>query len=128
MSRILFTGGGGLVSLALQQVSRGVCSWGGLLLGGSAWSGGWSAPGPSVVSSVLAFCYGLLVWWPSRMVFWGWQKATTPEGHNSGLVETPPSHTPSPHPDGYCCRRYASYWNAFLLHFRFRPIFWDTEA
>ena len=27
------------------------------------------------------------------------------------LVETPP--------DGYCCRRYASYWNAFLFVAKF---------
>ena len=25
--------------------------------------------------------------------------------------------TPSPSPHGYCCGRYASYWNAFLLTF-----------
>ena len=36
------------------------------------------------------------------------QKATRPEGHHSGLVETPPT------PDSYCCGQYASYWNAFL--------------
>ena len=28
-----------------------------------------------------------------------------------------PGGAPSPSPDGYCCRRYASYWNAFLFVF-----------
>ena len=27
--------------------------------------------------------------------------------------------SPGPHPDGYCCGRYASYWNAFLLNLIF---------
>ena len=42
-------------------------------------------------SSVMHFCYALLVWWPSDwrqpsgMVFWG----EGAEGHNSGLMETP---------------------------------------
>ena len=40
----------------------------------------------------MAFWFGGLLVWSSG----GWQKATTPEGHNSGLVETPPSHTPPP--------------------------------
>ena len=41
------------------------------------------------------------------MVFWGGGA----EGHNRRgcLVETPPPQ------DGYCCGRYASYWNAFLF-------------
>ena len=32
-----------------------------------------------------------------------------------GLVETPP--------DGYCCGRYASYWNAFLFYFIVAAVF-----
>ena len=32
------------------------------------------------------------------------------------LGYTPGRHTPTP-ADSYCCRRYASYWNAFLLKF-----------
>ena len=69
---------------ALQQVSRGVSAQGGCLLWGCLLLGG------------VAFCYGLLVWWPSGwkwssdlrwpsgMVFWGgpdsYNKAITPEG------------------------------------------------
>ena len=34
--------------------------------------------------------------------------------------QTPPWADPPPHPaDGHCCRRYASYWNAFLFFFVF---------
>ena len=32
--------------------------------------------------------------------------------------------TPSPGRDGYCCGRYASYWNAFLLLFHFWCLFY----
>ena len=84
--------------------------------GGSAPGGRGSAGGGGVVA--VAFCCGLLLcpsgvvaFCPPRRPYQKAtfnQKATTPEGHNSGLVETPPL-------EGYCCRRYASYWNAFLL-------------
>ena len=36
-----------------------------------------------------------------------------PQGRHPPGRQIPP--TPSPPRDGYCCRRYASYWNAFLL-------------
>ena len=40
----------------------------------------------------------------------------TPLGRHSPWADTPPGQRP-PHPaDGYCCGRYASYWNAFLLY------------
>ena len=45
--------------------------------------------------SGVIFCYGLLVW-PSVMAFW------------YGLLSPPKE-------DGYCCGRYASFWNAFLF-------------
>ena len=44
---------------------------------------------PGGLPSIVAFCYVLLVWWPSDirwpsgMVFWRGQKATTPEGHHT---------------------------------------------
>ena len=31
------------------------------------------------------------------------------------LEQTPPSRSRPPQADGYCCGRYASYWNAFLF-------------
>ena len=34
---------------------------------------------------------------------------------------TPPDQVPPPKADGYCCGRYASYWNAFLFRGGFRP-------
>ena len=127
-SVILLTGGGVLSQHALQvvsqpalqQVSRGVCSGGGV----SA-PRGVSAPGVCVWPSVVVFCYALL--WPSGLVAF-WLRAAFwygllggPEGHNRRpphqkattergcLVETPPQ-------DSYCCGRYASYWNAFLFY------------
>ena len=61
----------------LQQVSMGVCSWEGLLLGGCgrgvcSWGGicsqggvcSWGC-GLLLWPSVVVFCYGLLVRWPS---------------------------------------------------------------
>ena len=70
---------------ALQHVSGGLPAAGGCLLlrgcllMGGAWFGGcllpgdtWSRglPGWGVWPSVMAFCYGLLVWWPSGVAFW----------------------------------------------------------
>ena len=40
--------------------------------------------------------------------------ADTPLGRHP-LDRHPPGQTPPPPADGYCCGRYASYWNAFLL-------------
>ena len=59
---------------------------------GGAWSGGGSS-GPG----------GCLVLWRGLL------PGVVP-GPGGCLVETPRP------PDGYCCGRYASYWNAFLLH------------
>ena len=75
-------------------VFTGVClstGGGGLLLGG-AWSWGSLVPGGSAQGGCLV--RGCLVqggWYPS--MHWG----------------------RSPRRDGYCCGRYASYWNAFLF-------------
>ena len=100
--------------------AEGVCSWGGLLQG--AWSGGWLLPG-RVWPSVMAFCCGLLLC-PSVMAFWFggllieggllvWPSGGA-EGHNRRHHTRRPGGDP-PHPDGYCCGWYTSYWNAFLL-------------
>ena len=45
-------------------------------------------------------------------------------GPRGCLVETPPA------PDGYCCARYASYWNAFLFFILvwFWVFFWRFRA
>ena len=106
-------------SMPCSRSPGGLCSW----EGGACSQGRW----PSVMAlscglllcpSVMAFWFGgllieggLLVWpsggggrWPSH------QKATTQEC----LVETPLP------PDGYCCGRYASYWNAFLFKQNFK--------
>ena len=93
VSVILSTGGGVLSQHALQvvsqhalhQVSRGVSAPGGsvprgcLLLGGVCFRGvsalgGVCSQGVCLVRGGVAFCYGLLVWWPSG---WKW---------SSGLV------------------------------------------
>ena len=91
-SRSAGGGGGGCLVLGGSAPRGSSCSRGCLLPGGM-----WP--------SVMAFCCGLLLC-PSVMAFWfgglliekAWpwggrrpphQKATTPEGHNSGLVETP---------------------------------------
>ena len=55
----------------------------------------------------MAFCYALLLWASGLVAFWGGaeghtRQANTPEGHNSGLVETPPTATAAggTHPTG----------------------------
>ena len=73
---------------ALQVVSQHALQQGGLLLGGVPTPGGCS-PGRSA-SGGGACSKGGLLW-------------------KGGGVETPPKA------DGYCCGRYASYWNAFLF-------------
>ena len=45
---------------------------------------------------------------------------TTPPGSRHHLL--PQSRHPPPGGDGYCCGRYASYWNAFLLQLTL--LFW----
>ena len=48
-------------------------------------------------------------------------RSTTPGAHPSPGTDTP---RPTRHPaDGYCCGRYASYWNAFLLFLVSQPWF-----
>ena len=42
-----------------------------------------------------------------------WDQAPPPQTRHT--PHPPGSGTPPP-ADGYCCRRYASYWNAFLFH------------
>ena len=45
--------------------------------------------------------------------------------HTPGADPLEQAHTPPPpQADGYCCGRYASYWNAFLLHFVFTVRQW----
>ena len=62
-------------------------------------------PGPGVgggclvLGKVSAPGGGVLAWSGGA-----WSRGVSAPG---GLVQTPP--------DGYCCGRYASYWNAFLL-------------
>ena len=93
------------------------CSWrgsgpgGGLVLGGT-WSGGVSGrgipaprgvPGGGPGGSVVQGC-----------LLWGW--GSGPGGWGSGPRGIP-AYTKADPPlrDWYCCGRYASYWNAFLL-------------
>ena len=42
----------------------------------------------------------------------------TPPGPTPHPADTPRQATPTE--DGYCCGRYASYWNAFLLYLTLR--------
>ena len=58
-------------------------------------------------------------------------RSDTPPGARPFPPQTRHSHTPgsrypSPRRDSYCCRRYASYWNAFLLNIRWRWHFWKS--
>ena len=39
---------------------------------------------------------------------------------HAGIPPPPPEQTSPPPRDSHCCRRYASYWNAFLFGFIFR--------
>ena len=44
-------------------------------------------------------------------------QAPPPRGQVPPGPDTPPDQTPPPRSrDGYCCGRYASYWNAFLFY------------
>ena len=61
---------------------------------------GGSAPGGGAWSGVVCSQGGLL---------WG---VPGPGGRGCLLQGVPGGDPP---PDGYCCERYASYWNAFLL-------------
>ena len=85
----MFTGVCHSVNRGWGAWSWGVSGPGGLPgPGGGAWSqgGAWSWGG--VCSQGCLLWGGLCAWW-----------------------RPPPPH----HPDGHCCRRYASYWNAFLF-------------
>ena len=102
-------------SMPCSRSLGGGLLWGDLILGG------------------VAFCYGLL--WSSVMAFWfgglliegslpvwsSWGgKATTPEGHHTRGHHTRRPEQKGvpggdPPQDSYCCRQYASYWNAFLF-------------
>ena len=93
VSVILFTGGGVLSQHALQVVSQHALQQGGLLWGGCLFQGG-SAPGGVCSQGVPALGGLLPVGVPAPR----------------GSVEPPP-----PKADGYCCGRYASYWNTFLF-------------
>ena len=99
LSVILFTEGGGCLvggvpgpgGLLRRVPDWGVPAPGGLLLGVCSWGGGWCLLGGGGVCSRRKWVGG---------------------AYSGGcLVETPP---PPPR-DGYCCWRYASYWNAFLF-------------
>ena len=109
----------------------GVSSWGVSSLGSPPGGGfsSWQVPGPGGRCLVLGGGCGLLLW-PSGLVpsvkgsllVWasgGGQKAIT-EGHHTRRPPQKgvPGEDPTPHPtpDGYCCKRNASYWNAFLLY------------
>ena len=123
-------------SMPCSRSLGGACSQGGcgLLLWSSGmafWFGGLLIEGGLLVESGLLlwpsdviFCYGLLVLGgvsPNRDPF-------QQEGHTRmafwyGLLAMPcmppATHAPPPPADGYCCGRYASYWNAFLFCFCF---------
>ena len=95
------------------------------------WFGPSAEGGLLLWTSVMDFWFGTFCWrGPSGMVFWRGakrphQKATTPEGHHTRRPPHQKATTPEGHhrggawwrppPDGYCCGRYASYWNGFLL-------------
>ena len=89
-------------SVCQEFCSRGGCLLlggclvrGGLVLGGAVWfRGEVPAPRGCLVGGVLV------------------RGAQTPHsrGKLRGIRPSPP-----PPPDGYCCGRYASYWNAFLF-------------
>ena len=46
-------------------------------------------------------------------------RAGTPPQSRHPLWSRHPPGPDTPRADGYCCRRYASYWNAFLLNHKF---------
>ena len=48
---------------------------------------------------------------------WGGVRWISPGPHRGGRGGFLQAQPPPPTPDGYCCGRYASYWNAFLLSF-----------
>ena len=100
VSVILFTGGG---CLGPGPGWRLRCRAGGgsrPTAGGEVGGSGWGVSRPTL-GGVQAYTQG------------GVQAHTEGGGVSQhALRQTPPA-------DGYCCRRYASYWNAFLLSIRF---------
>ena len=123
-SVILSTGEGGVCSRGVPGLG-GVCSWGGawsrgcLLPGGCAWSWGgtWWTPlgwllllGCLVWGGCLLLVGGVWSWGVSSPSGCAWSRGVP--GPGGCLVENPR--------DGYCCRRYASYWNAFLFPKKFQ--------
>ena len=129
VSVILFMEGGGLVSqYALQVVSqhalqvsrstpRGEVEGSGLG-GGLQAHTQWEVEG-SGRGGLQAHTRGGL-----QVQNWGGLQAHTQgwgvSRHTSGGY--PSMHCGRHHPNGYCCGRYASYWNAFLLYVTYRFI------
>ena len=94
-------GGGGAIPACIADDIPACLAAGGVCSLGGAWSWGGSAPGVGCLVSGGAFSGGsaLGVPVPGGLLHVG-----------GGGVWRPP-----PKADGYCCRRYASYWNAFLF-------------
>ena len=97
----------GAWSRGVPGPGRGVCS-GGCMVPGGTWSGGGLVPGGA---------------W-SRGGAWsgGWVVAWSQGGApgRGGAIPASTEADPLPGRDGYCCRRYASYWNAFFFHINFK--------
>ena len=114
----LSTGGGSLVPVGCLVW---VCLlWGGAVPGpdgclvpGGVWSWGVSGPGGCLVLGGLV---------PGGVWSWGvpGPGGSRPRGM-TGPGGSGPGGVPGgdPHPDGNCCGRYASYWNAFLFRIRY---------
>ena len=127
VSVILFTGGGGAIPACIAG-GIAACIAGGIA---ACLAVGGSAPGGSALGGLVGLLGGLLL---GGVCSQGglFQGGACSGGSAPGVggvpdlrgvclgVENPPGA------DGYCCGRYASYWNAFL----FRKIFafWTNQA
>ena len=126
LSVILFTGGGGGISAC---IAGGIpaCLAAGLLEGGipaclagfqthtqgGSWGSGWGGSRPTPKGEVeKSDLRGL------QAHTWGGVSRLTSRGspgpHPGGCI---PACTEADPPDGYCCGRYASYWNTFLYKY-----------
>ena len=97
----MFTG----VCLSTGRQGWGVSSqWGLLPGGGGAWSGGVHGPRGCMVPGVCAWSRGWVL---------GCQGVVGVHGPGGGAWSQGGARWRPP--NGYCCGRYASYWNAFLF-------------
>ena len=71
------------------------------------------SPGPHPRGKLRGLAWGRGLQAHTGVGWGGFLQAHT--GGGEGWVS--PGPAPPPTPDGYCCGRYASYWNAFLLSF-----------